>query len=255
MVDAAGSLYDSLFALAVLAFILVAATASVRGFLRSEPTPTGTGGSLVLGPGMRSWYIAHLQPLEERCIQWGVTPAALSYTQLVSSVVVGYLYARGWLFTGGWLLLTTGSLDIVDGRVARRTSGGSKRGAFLDSVIDRYADASAFLGMAIYFRDSWVLWAALFALLGGLMVSYVRARAEGLGAECKVGLLQRPERYVILGFGTIFGVLFDHIAAPWIAPAHHLPVAFVIVVLAVLVNFTAIQRVVHVWRVLGELDA
>ncbi|HVM95477.1 MAG TPA: CDP-alcohol phosphatidyltransferase family protein, partial [Candidatus Acidoferrales bacterium] len=183
-----------------------------------------------------------------------ITPAALSYTQLVSSVVVGYFYARGWLFTGGWLLLTTGSLDIVDGRVARRTSGGSKRGAFLDSVIDRYADASAFFGMALYFRDSWVLWPALFALLGGLMVSYVRARAEGLGAECKVGLLQRPERYVILGFGTIFGTLFDHIAAPWIAPSHHALLTLVIVVLAVLVNFTAIQRVVHVWRTLGDVD-
>ncbi|MBI3783822.1 MAG: CDP-alcohol phosphatidyltransferase family protein [Deltaproteobacteria bacterium] len=253
--DAAGSVFDSLFALAVLAFILIVGTSSIRNFLRTEGAPEAGGGSLVLGPGIRGWYVAHLQPIEERCIQWGVTPAVLSYTQLAASIVVGYLYARGWLFTGGWLLLTTGSLDIVDGRVARRTSGASKRGAFLDSVIDRYADSAAFIGLAIFFRDSWILWAALLALLGGMMVSYTRARAEGLGAECKVGLLQRPERYVLLGFGTIFGVLFDHIAAPWFAPPPHLLVALAIVVLGLLVNFTAIQRVVHVWRVLGEPDA
>jgi CDP-diacylglycerol--glycerol-3-phosphate 3-phosphatidyltransferase len=243
---------DSIFALAVLAFILTIALVSIGGFVRAADPATRTGGSFVLGPGMRAWYIAHLQPLEERCVEWGITPALLSYTQLAASALVGYCYARGLLFTGGWLLLVTGSLDIVDGRVARRTSGGSKRGAFLDSVIDRYADSFAVIGLAVYFRDSWVLWAALFALLGGLMVSYTRARAEGLGVDCRVGLLQRPERYVILGIGTMFGALFDHLAATWLPADEHRLVRLVIVGLAVLVNLTAAQRIVHVWRSLGE---
>src|SRR6185369_14595597 len=104
-------------------------------------------------------------------------------------------YAGGLMFAGGWLLLFAGSLDIVDGRVARRTNRGSKRGAFLDSVVDRYADALAYLGLAYFYGGTWVEWIVLGALVGSFMVSYTRARAEGLGTTCLVGLLQRPERF------------------------------------------------------------
>jgi CDP-diacylglycerol--glycerol-3-phosphate 3-phosphatidyltransferase len=105
--------------------------------------------------------------------------------------------------------------------------------------------------LAIFFRTSWVLWVVLFAFLGGLMVSYVRARAEALGAECKVGLLQRPERYVILGFGCIFGALVEHMS-PWLHAPRYWLVILTVAVLAVLSNVSAVQRVVHVLRVLGE---
>jgi phosphatidylinositol phosphate synthase len=251
-VDIPSSTLDQAFALTVLGFIASTAIVSIGGYLRRPQHTSDIRGSAVLGPGIRGWYIENLQPFEEWCVRRRIDPAVLSYTQLVGSLFVGYCYALGWLFTGGWVLLFTGTLDIIDGRVARRTNGGSARGAFLDSIIDRYADSSAYLGLAIFFRTSWVLWAVLFALLGGLMVSYARARAEGLGMQCTVGLLQRPERYVILGFGTIFGSLLDHILVPWFPGMHHALIIAVILVLAVLVNFTALQRVVHIWRALGE---
>ena len=242
---------DSVFALVVLAFILVTGLFSIGAYARTAPAPPQDDSSLVLGAGIRDWYIANLQPLEDRCIQWGIQPAQLSYVQLAASVVVALCYANGLLFTGGWLLLFTGSFDIVDGRVARRTNVASARGAFLDSVVDRYADALAFFGLAILFRDSWMLWVVLSALLGCLMVSYARARAESLGVDCRVGLLQRPERYVLLGFGTMFGALFDHLTGPWLRADHHYFVTAVVIVLALLSNLTALQRVVHAWRILA----
>ena len=243
--------FDGALAFAILAFIAVTATVSI-GSYRRRGSAVDVGGSLVLGPGVRGWFLENLQPFEDLCVQWHISPAALSCAQLAGSIVVAACYARGMLFTGGWLLLFTGTLDVIDGRVARRTNGSSARGAFLDSIIDRYADAFACLGLAAFFRDSWVLWAVLLALLGGLIVSYTRARAEGLGAVCRVGLLQRPERYVILGFGTIFGALCEPLTGPWVAGQHYSMVILVVVALALLVNLTAVQRVVHVWRTLGD---
>ncbi|MFI5365929.1 MAG: CDP-alcohol phosphatidyltransferase family protein [Candidatus Binatia bacterium] len=245
-------IFEPAFALILLALIAAIASISISAYVRRPHDLSNVGGSAVLGPGIRGWYFENLLPFEELCVRWRVAPAFLSYGQLVGSLLVAYCYADGLLFTGGWLLLFCGSLDIIDGRVARRLDGGSARGAFLDSVIDRYADSLAYLGLAAFFRASWVLWAVLFALVGGLMVSYARARAEGLGAQGRVGLLQRPERYVILGFGTIFGALCEHITGPWWSGDHYSLVIVVIVSLAVLVNVTALQRVVSVWQALGD---
>lgn len=249
--DYPSSTFDQALALAVLGCIGAVIVFSIAAYFRRPHDLTGVSGSAVLGSGIRGWYFENLRPFEELCVRWNIQPAFLSYLQLASSVVVAYCFARGFLLTGGWLLLFTGTLDIIDGRVARRVNTASARGAFLDSVIDRYADSLAFLGFAVFFRGSWVLWAVLFALIGCLMVSYARARGEGLGVPCHVGLLQRPERYVILGFGTIFGTLLEHITGPWVAGQPYLLVVATIVGLAMLVNFTALQRVAYIWRQLG----
>jgi len=246
------SIFDQLFAFAILVVIAAIAIFSIGSYVRRPRGASAVHSSVILGPGIRGWYFENLLPFEELCVRWHIQPAFLSYAQLAGSMIVAYCYASGQLFTGGWLLLFTGTLDIIDGRVARRLDGGSARGAFLDSIIDRYADSCAYLGLAIFFRTSWVLWAVLLALIGSLMVSYARARAEALGAECRVGLLQRPERYVILGFGTIFGALFEHLAAPWIPGQRYSLVVLTILVLAVVVNITALQRARYAWRVLGE---
>jgi len=251
-VDSPPSLLDPLLAVAVFAFIGAIAVVSIGGYMRRPHDLAQVNASTILGRGIRGWYFENLVPFEEFCVRWKIDPAYLSYAQLLGSLLVAVCYAKGMLTTAGWLLLFTGTLDIVDGRVARRTNGESARGAFLDSVIDRYSDASAYLGLAVFFRDTWVLWAVLFGLIGGLIVSYARARGEGLGTHCHVGLLQRPERYVILGFGTIFGSLVEHLTGPWLPGQHYSLVIFTIVFLAVLVNFTAVQRVVHIWRALGE---
>jgi phosphatidylglycerophosphate synthase len=234
-------------ALAVLAFIALIARISIGGY-RRRPQDPGIVGSAVLGPGIRGWYFENLQPFEEWCVRRGVSPAYLSYAQLAGSALVGACYATGMLFTAGWLLLLTGTLDIIDGRVARRTAGASARGAFLDSVIDRYVESFAYFGLAAFFRDSWVLWAVLFALLGSTMVSYARARGEGLGMDIRVGIFQRPERVVILGFGSIFGSAVEHLTEPWFPGPGYTVVILTVLAVAVLTNITALQRIIHTWR-------
>lgn len=241
-----------LLAWAMLAFIATIATVSITLFLRRQPDLSDVSGSKVLGAGIRGWYFDNLRPFEDWCVRHGVTPTTLTVSQLFGSVLVMCCYARGLLFVGGWLLLSVGSLDIIDGRVARRTGGGTARGAFLDSVVDRYADSLAFTGLAIYFGRSWVLWVVMLALLGANMVSYTRARAEALGAECKVGLLQRPERTVLLGFGTIFAVLLEHIHGPFLWGEPHSLLVLTLLLMAIFTNISAAQRVVHVQRVLKD---
>jgi CDP-diacylglycerol--glycerol-3-phosphate 3-phosphatidyltransferase len=246
-----GSVLEPTVALAVIAFIATVAWLSIAAAWR-RPASGNVSGSAVLGPGIRGWYLGNLRPAEDWCVRHNISPSALSYAQLLGGALVGLCYASGMLFTGGWLLLSTGTLDIIDGRIARRTDSTSIRGAFLDSVIDRYVESFAYIGLAILFRSSWVLWAVLFALLGSLMVSYARARAEGLGARAEVGVFQRPERVVILGFGTIFGALFAHLSAPFLGVPSPALVIATIVGMALLANLTALQRVIHAWRELEQ---
>jgi phosphatidylglycerophosphate synthase len=237
-------------AFAALLLILIpgSALASIFWFLHRRPDTSRAGGSLLLGSSIRAWHFENLQPFEDAFVRWGVRPAWLSWSQLFVGVLVGLAYSDGLIFDSGFLLIFAGTLDILDGRVARRTQSGSRRGAFLDSIIDRYADALAYLGIAVYFHDSWVLWAALWALVGGVMTSYARARAEGLGASCHVGLLQRPERYVLLGLGSIFSALIEQIAGHPNGWQPNVLLVAVVLALAVLSNVTAVQRVVHVSR-------
>lgn len=234
------------FALALLVSIFAVGIISIALYLRRSPNLSGVRGSAILGPGIRAWHYENLLPFEELLVRWRVRASTLSLLQLAMAPLICGAYALGMMFTGGWLLLVAGSLDIIDGRVARRTEGGSRRGAFLDSVVDRYADALAYLGLAVFYAAGWVLWVVLAVLVGGFMVSYTRARAEGLGTDCTVGLLQRPERYVILGFGSIFGSLVEHMTGWHLGAQPYGLVIVVLVFLAVMSNLTAIQRAVHV---------
>jgi phosphatidylglycerophosphate synthase len=246
------SALEATVALATTAFIVVTAGLSIAAY-RRRGTASGVIGSTLLGPGIRGWYFENLRPFEQWCVDHHVPAAYLSYAQLVGGALVGACYAAGMLFTGGWLLLFTGTLDIIDGQVARQTGGASSRGAFLDSVIDRYVESLVYFGLAACFRASWVLWAVLFALLGSTMVSYARARAEGLGADMRVGVFQRPERIVILGFGTILAGLFEHLVGTWLPGPAYGFAAVTITAIAVLTNLTALQRIISTWRTLGSV--
>ena len=121
------------------------------------------------------------------------------------------LLGLGWLSLGGWVFLAAGSLDFVDGRVARATGRASRAGAFLDSTLDRVGELLVFGGLAVTFRDSPALLAALAAAGASLLVSYARARGEALGAgeAAKVGGMQRPERVVVTGVACALSPLAD----------------------------------------------
>lgn len=173
-----------------------------------------------------------------RLVPWiertGITPNGLTLLGFVLTVVAAYLLATG-IFVWGAVVLTVGSIfDMMDGHLARATGQTSVFGAFLDSSLDRYSESVILIGLTYYFAGQGrptevVLLSA--TLVGSLMVSYTRARAEGLGIECKVGMFQRPERVVLLVVGLLFG---------WIVP--------VLWILAVFTNITALQRIYEVFQ-------
>lgn len=173
------------------------------------------------------------RPLAPVAKRVSVNPNLLTIAGFLITVAAAFVMPFK-LFLGGFLIILGGLFDMFDGIVARTNGKSTKFGAFLDSTLDRYADSFIYSGGAWYFfrTGSWegVLFAAG-GLVGALLISYVRARAEGLGIECKAGLMERPERIVLLAFGCMTGWLFP-----------------VIILLFFLSHITVIQRIAHVYR-------
>jgi CDP-diacylglycerol--glycerol-3-phosphate 3-phosphatidyltransferase len=164
----------------------------------------------------------------------GVSPNLLTTLGLAVNVVAALLVSQGHFGSGGLVALVASLFDALDGALARSSGKGSPFGAFLDSTLDRFSEAVVYLGLLLHYaQDGHQMELALVyvTVVGSLMVSYARARAEGLGLQCKVGLLTRPERVCLLVAGLVLGIM------PWM-----------LWVLAVLTNVTVVQRMVHVWR-------
>jgi CDP-diacylglycerol---glycerol-3-phosphate 3-phosphatidyltransferase len=199
------------------------------------------------------WVIA---PVEGMLIRQRISPNALSSFGLALSVVAGAALSQGWFDVGGWLYLFVGIVDLFDGRVARATGRASRGGAFYDSVVDRYSECAIFVGLVAYYRGSWISAVVLAALLGSLMVSYVRARAEAFGAAALAarGAMQRPERIFLLGVSLAAS---PFVAAQLERPADR-PLFYVAVaaihVLAVTSHFTALSRTWVVFHALCAED-
>lgn len=168
----------------------------------------------------------------------GLTPNMVTLLGLVGQVIASYFLAIGQISLGGVLLVLFAPLDFLDGSMARLRGTPTQFGAFFDSVTDRYAELSLFGGLLIYFSQHQDWLACILAYLaaaGSIMVSYTRARAEGVGYEAKIGLLSRVERYFILVPLLIFNQPLWAIA-----------------ILAFFTNLTAVQRIMHVYRQAGK---
>jgi len=192
--------------------------------------------SKIIPNRLKNIYFSFLSPLVRVSTKLNLHPNTLTTVSFIIGCIATYFVAAGFIRTAASLILLSGLFDTVDGKLARQSGKVTKFGALYDSTIDRYSEVIFFFGMAFYFiKNGWYLTSVAIAVgLGGsLMVSYVRARAEGLGFECNVGLLQRAERLLLLGFGGLIH-LYTLVGAIWI--------------IAVLSNVTAIQRIVHVWR-------
>ena len=149
---------------------------------------------------------ALLSVVANKMVAIGITANMVTLFGLVVNLVATFYFATGCLVIGGILILFGGSFDMIDGAVARAQRNLCASGALLDSVIDRYSEGFLFLGALIYFYSLGSLLGIILAFgawFGSILVSYVRARAEGLQVTCKVGLMQRPERIILLGAGTL----------------------------------------------------
>lgn len=171
----------------------------------------------------------------------GLTPNLVTIIGLLIAGVAAYLIGIGLWWAGGLVALFAGIFDMFDGALARNTGRASNFGALLDSTIDRVSEAVVLLGVLAYYlvNDNDIGAMLVYvALVGSIMVSYMRARSEGLGIECKVGVMTRPERVAITGLGLIV--------------AHWIPVVMLVVlgVITALTILTAIHRLTHTWRTL-----
>ena len=165
----------------------------------------------------------------------GIKPNALTLINLALNIIAAYVIATGHFFLGGVLVLVAGLFDLLDGALARFTKQTTKFGAILDSVVDRISEAAILCGLLIWYisqqEASLKIVLVFIVLIGSFLVSYIRARAEGLGWQCQVGLFTRAERIIVLAIGLLINQVF-----------------IALCVLVVFVFITVVQRLVYLWK-------
>jgi CDP-diacylglycerol--glycerol-3-phosphate 3-phosphatidyltransferase len=167
----------------------------------------------------------------------GVTPNGLTVIGFLVSVGSAVALAQGYFVAGGLLVLFAGAFDLLDGPLARAKGQSTRFGAMLDSSLDRLSEAAVFLGILIYYVNQNITWETslpYITFVGSVMVSYLRARAEGLGLKCEVGIFTRAERVIVLAVGLMIG--------QWIDQA----LVIALCILAALAFVTVVQRLIYV---------
>lgn len=236
--------------MAVLVGVLAGALVSMPVYAsvsrnRHDPNEISDRGSFVLGSFIRSWFYWFIGPLARLALLLGVSATAFNLLGVAFGVGAGALFATGHVNAGGWCVLCGGVADVLDGRIARVQGKVSQAGAFLDSTLDRFAEVGVFVGLSLLFMASAVELAVVVTALGGsLLVSYARARGESLGVVCTVGVMQRAERLMLVGFGGIF----DPAVTEWRNWAPGTLLIAVVGVVAVGTVGTAIYRTVWIAR-------
>lgn len=192
----------------------------------------------ILSVSVKAGAVRIIDPMGRALLRAGISPNAVTITGTIGVVAGAYLATLGHLVWATFIVTASALTDIMDGAMARARGTTSKFGAVLDSSMDRVADGAVFAAVAFIYRDEAPTFlAAILCLVAGQVVSYVKARAEGLGMSCNVGLIERAERLIILGVGgllTGFGVGWGLPAILWILAAGSI--------------FTAFQRLLHVAR-------
>lgn len=211
------------------------------------------GDTVFLPLFLREYWDWVTRPAVNFLVRIGATPDSITWASLFISMGAAAAFAFGRFGLAGWLYIFAGTGDMLDGKVARATGGGTKAGAFVDSTLDRYTEIFVLAGLAWYFRETAVLWAALFAMAGSLMVSYTRARGEGLGYSCREGGMQRAERIVYVGLAAVFGSTID--AFRMSQGTSQTFVAAALTLMAISANITAMQRFWAITRHLKQEEA
>lgn len=193
---------------------------------------------------LKDGYLRLIGPVADWLVRHDVQPNTITTIGTVCSMAAGVIYGLGHIRTGGWFLGVTALFDVLDGMVARRTNRSSVFGAFYDSTLDRVSDGFVLGGLAVFFASRPSAWSApmvavcILGLIGAFVTSYAHARAEALGIDARVGLLQRPERVVLLSAPQAFFGL----------ALHGLVLIAIVVLLTITAWITAGQRIATVYR-------
>jgi CDP-diacylglycerol--glycerol-3-phosphate 3-phosphatidyltransferase len=209
--------------------------ACTQSELNSEPK-----GSVMLSNLVRKIAYGFLNLAAQAFQRAGFSPNGLTVIGFVLMLLMAVVIAAGYEVAGAGLLLVAGIFDGFDGALARLTNRVSKFGAFLDSTLDRFAEGALYLALVYRAQvrgDALMVYLVVLTLVGSLMVSYTRARAEGLGVECKEGLLTRFERLALVFVGLILTGVWGYT-----------PLVVILAFLAVFTNVTAVQRILVVYR-------
>ena len=185
---------------------------------------------------LQDGFVNLTKPLIKILIKLDVNPNSVSVIGVVVTLFAAVAFVMGHLRLGGFLILFGGFFDVIDGALARSCGKATRFGALFDSTMDRYAEFIMFFGIVAHLisvRDYLSSIAIFLALVGSLMVSYTRARAEGLGFDANIGLMQRPERILFIGLGALI---------------HPVALKFSIWLIAVFANYTAAQRIRYVYK-------
>jgi CDP-diacylglycerol--glycerol-3-phosphate 3-phosphatidyltransferase len=206
------------------------------------PTPTDylkNGALRVIDPAI-SFFARH-----------NISPNTITTAGTVLTIVASIVYGTGHIMTAGWIMAVTAFFDVVDGQVARRTGKSTVFGAFYDSTLDRVADGALMSGLTVFYATNaihhniYMVVVCLVGIVGTFLVSYTRARAESLGIDAKVGVMQRPERIVLLSAPqALFGLFWNG----WVLMA-------IIILLSVTACITAVQRIAFVYHATKHLDS
>jgi CDP-diacylglycerol--glycerol-3-phosphate 3-phosphatidyltransferase len=244
---------DLLVLLAIIGFALLTMPVYAFGSARKrgDPHDVANRGSFVMGGFVRQWFYWFVWPVERTALALRMGPLFFNLLGVAFGVAAAACFGSGRTALGGWAVLLGGAADVLDGRIARALGVANKRGAFLDSTMDRFAEFAAFVGLALMFRSSGAALVLVVSALGGsLLVSYTRARGESVGVVCKLGVMQRAERLLVLGFGAILD--------PSVSAAAHRGAGTLLVpalaLMAVGTVGTAIYRTVWIARRLPEVD-
>ncbi len=199
---------------------------------------------------LKNGYLKVIDPVANWLVRHGVHPNTITVIGTLCTIAGGTIYAMGHISIGGWFLGATALFDVLDGTVARRTGRSTVFGAFYDSTLDRVADGAVLGGLAIFFARNHLHhlippWAGtpmvgvtLLGIIGTFLTSYTRARAESLGIDAKVGIMQRPERVTLLSAPqAFFGLVFNG----WVLIG-------IVLLLSVTAWITAIQRIIFVYQ-------
>lgn len=193
---------------------------------------------------IKSGYLRLVDPIADFFVRRRVNPNTITTVGTLCSVAGGVVYATGHISLAGWVIGLTAVFDVLDGTVARRSGRSTTFGAFYDSTLDRVADGVVLGGLTVFWATSathanvWMVAVSLFGIIGTFLVSYTRARAESLGIDAKVGIMQRPERVVLLSAPQAF---FGLALNGWV-------LIVIVTLLTVTAWVTAIQRVIFVYR-------
>jgi CDP-diacylglycerol--glycerol-3-phosphate 3-phosphatidyltransferase len=197
----------------------------------------------ILPDWLKNGYLRLMEPIADWLVRRRVHPNTITVLGTIFMVAGGVLYGTGHIMTGGWLLGITALTDVLDGMVARRSGKSSVFGAFLDSSLDRVADGAVLAGLAVFYalnplhHSVPMVVVCLAGIIGAFMTSYTRARAEALGLDAKVGMLQRPERVVMLSVPQAF---FGLTLNGWV-------LAIIINILTITAWVTVVQRIRYVY--------